>query len=69
MKEKCFFTNIDYDNPYKIWMENLADWTLIERSHDDLINMVNKSIGSDSYTSLRIKKDQTGLTHLTYVTK
>jgi hypothetical protein len=43
-------------------MEYLSDWTLIERSADDLINLISKSEWPDN--SFTIKKDSTNLTHL-----
>ena len=34
---RILFTNIGRGNPFRVWLEYLADWRLIERSEDDLI--------------------------------
>jgi extracellular factor (EF) 3-hydroxypalmitic acid methyl ester biosynthesis protein len=34
------FTNISNDNPYRTWIENLANWKLIHRSEADIRNIV-----------------------------
>ena len=34
-----FFTNIAAHNPYRFWMEYLADWSLIERTEGDIIRL------------------------------
>lgn len=33
------FTNIAAGNPYRVWIEYLADWKLIERSEDDIVGL------------------------------
>jgi SAM-dependent methyltransferase len=33
---KILFTNIAHRNPYRVWMEYIASWPLIERSEEDL---------------------------------
>ena len=33
---RIVFTNIAVDNPYRVWIEYMADWKLIERSESDL---------------------------------
>jgi hypothetical protein len=36
---RIVFTNIATGNPYRVWIEYLADWKLIERSEDDIIGL------------------------------
>ncbi len=59
---KVFFTNIDKRNRYRVFMEYISNWSLIERSESELDELIN-SAGwpEDSY---KITKDKTGLTHL-----
>jgi extracellular factor (EF) 3-hydroxypalmitic acid methyl ester biosynthesis protein len=59
---KLFFTNIGKNNPYRVFMEYLADWILIERSENDLIDLINAANWPKS--TYKITKDKTGLTHL-----
>lgn len=59
---KIFFTNIDKNNPYRIYMEYLADWTLIERTESELKNLIVSADWPEN--SFTIKKDTTNLTHL-----
>ena len=33
------FTNIARGNPFRVWLEYLADWRLIERTEDDIVNL------------------------------
>jgi len=64
---KIFFTNIDKNNPYRVFMEYTSDWILIERSEDDLISLiVNAGWPMESY---QIIKDETGLTHMVELNK
>ncbi len=59
---KVFFTNIDKNNRYRIFMEYLSDWSLIERSESELDELIaNAEWPDDSY---KITRDKTGLTHL-----
>jgi SAM-dependent methyltransferase len=62
-----FFTNIKKGNPYKVWQEYLADWKLIYRSEDDLVNLL--TIAGFSNNAFKIEKDETGLTFLATVKK
>lgn len=62
-----FFTNIANDNPYRLWMEYLADWSLIERSDDDIERLCrNASVDDDAVSVIR---DATNLTLITKVVK
>ncbi len=62
-KEGIFgFTNIASPNPYRYIMEYIMNWTLIERSEDE-IKKICTFDGSDG-SLVRIRRDLTGLTHL-----
>ena len=53
------FTNINQMNPYRPWIEYLANWELIERSASDIHTIVkNAGIPEDS---IRHETDQTGM--------
>ncbi|MBR0844740.1 class I SAM-dependent methyltransferase [Bradyrhizobium liaoningense] len=56
------FTNIASGNPFRVWMEAIADWKLIHRSAPDL-RRITAAAGFDTL-DLSIQRDQTGLTHL-----
>lgn len=56
------FTNIADENPFRVWMETIAEWRLIHRSEDDIRRIVEAS-GFDRH-GLHISRDGTGLTHL-----
>ena len=62
-----FFTNIRAKNPYRLHMEYLSDWVLIERSADDLLDLMEQA-GCDMNKAM-IKKDETGLSLLAYAHK
>jgi extracellular factor (EF) 3-hydroxypalmitic acid methyl ester biosynthesis protein len=62
-----FFTNIAFGNPYRPWMEHLANWSVIERSEADLKELINTS--TDAPIQIDISLESTGLTHLVHVTK
>lgn len=57
-----FFTNIKQGNPFRIYMEYLSDWILIERS-DSAIRDLLKQSGCDNFHS-SILTDETNLTYL-----
>jgi hypothetical protein len=48
---KIFFTNIDKNNPYRVFMEYTSDWILIERSEDDLISLIVNADWPDEVVS------------------
>lgn len=56
------FTNIAEQNPFRVWMEAIADWRLIHRSEADIRRIV-EAAGFD-LRGLQIQRDGTGLTHL-----
>jgi len=60
-----FFTNIKKGNPYKVWQEYLANWKLIYRAEDEIVNLLTAAgFRADSF---KIEKDETGLTFLVTV--
>jgi len=62
-----FFTNIKKGNPYKVWQEYLANWKLIYRAEDEIVNLLTAAgFRADSF---KIEKDETGLTFLVTVNR
>jgi len=61
-KGKLFFTNIAEGNPYRVCMEYLASWILIERSHAAIEELLQKSKATD--LPYDIRKEEAGLTWL-----
>ena len=57
------FTNIAAGNPYRVWMEYLANWTLIERSVSDIHRLVRDS-GLEGKMQTSLSMDGTELTYL-----
>ena len=51
------FTNIATGNPFRVWLEYLATWTLIERSEDD----VRRLCASAGFHAPRVEREATGL--------
>lgn len=64
---RFFFTNVTRGNPYRPWMEHLADWSLIERSEADVRELVAGS--TDAPLRVDVSRDSTGLAHLVHVAK
>ena len=62
------FTNIARGNPYRVWMEYLGDWKLLERSEADITTLIGET-DLETSTQLDISRDQTGLTHLVELTR
>jgi len=58
---RVFFTNIATGNPYRIFMEYLADWMLIERTEEDIMRLIEEAGTTSPY---EIGKDSTGLTFM-----
>jgi extracellular factor (EF) 3-hydroxypalmitic acid methyl ester biosynthesis protein len=56
-----FFTNIASGNPYRISMEYLSDWILIERNENDIARIMQSAAVTHSYT---MERDATGLTYM-----
>jgi cyclopropane fatty-acyl-phospholipid synthase-like methyltransferase len=61
-----FFTNAVEGNPFRVWMEYLADWKLNYRSEDDITRILSDAGFTDN--KIEIKKDETGLTFFVNVT-
>jgi extracellular factor (EF) 3-hydroxypalmitic acid methyl ester biosynthesis protein len=61
-KGKLFFTNIAEGNPYRVCMEYLANWILIERSNTAIEELIQKSKAADLPCDIR--KEEAGLTWL-----
>lgn len=38
---RLLFSNLARGNPFRTWLEYLADWTLIERDHDDILRLLH----------------------------
>jgi extracellular factor (EF) 3-hydroxypalmitic acid methyl ester biosynthesis protein len=61
------FTNINIGNPFKCWMEFIADWTLIERSEADCLQVCTEA--GIPHDCVRVFKESTGLTLITEISK
>jgi extracellular factor (EF) 3-hydroxypalmitic acid methyl ester biosynthesis protein len=60
------FTNIATGNPFRVWLENLADWRLIERSEADIHRLCNDAgVGPH----VHLERDSTGLAILVTIRK
>jgi len=57
---RLFFANAVKGNPFRVWMEYLADWKLNYRSEEDLRSLLTAA--GFSSNAISIKKDETGLT-------
>ncbi len=60
-----FFTNISIGNPFRPWIEYLANWNLIERSESEVRELL--SCAGVKEERVTIERDRTGLTILTTV--
>jgi ubiquinone/menaquinone biosynthesis C-methylase UbiE len=61
---RLVFTNIATGNPFRVWLEYLANWTLIERSEDDL----RRLCAGAGLAPPRIEREATGLALLATAT-
>lgn len=59
---RFFFTNVAPSNPFRPWLDCIADWPLIERSRDQLRTLVLEAGGGDG--DLTLVRDPTGLVEL-----
>ena len=59
---RFFFTNLGRQNAYRVWMESMADWRLIERSETDLRRLVASACGPAAICCT--EPEATGLTWL-----
>jgi extracellular factor (EF) 3-hydroxypalmitic acid methyl ester biosynthesis protein len=57
---RVFFTNIADGNPFRVWIEYLADWRLIHRSAHD-VSRLCVAAGFDP-ADVTVSREQTGLT-------
>jgi extracellular factor (EF) 3-hydroxypalmitic acid methyl ester biosynthesis protein len=57
---RFFFTNIASGNPFRHWIEYLADWTLIERSEAQLTRLIQLSAG-DAACAFELARDASHL--------
>ena len=64
---RMLFTNICAGNPYRVWMEYLADWQLRERSEDDLRSLARSAGIAESQCELAT--DGTGLALIARIRK
>jgi SAM-dependent methyltransferase len=62
---RLFLTNIAKGNPFRVQMEYLGDWVLIERSEEELEQLIRKSFGESSLVDF--ERDYTGLAILATV--
>ena len=62
-----FFTNIARGNPFRLWIEYMADWRLIERSEDEMLALVAAGCGES--TALSLRRDGSGLAWLLSVAR
>lgn len=61
---RFYFTNIG-QNPYRVWMEYMANWRLIERSDAELNQLVTSACGPNAAFSA--EREPTGLSWLVSV--
>jgi extracellular factor (EF) 3-hydroxypalmitic acid methyl ester biosynthesis protein len=59
---RLFLTNIARGNPFRLWIEYMADWRLIERSADDMRALLAAACDGNAAASLR--RDGSGLAWL-----
>jgi cyclopropane fatty-acyl-phospholipid synthase-like methyltransferase len=58
---RLFFANAIEENPFRVWMEYLADWRLNYRSEDHIsVLMTDAGFNREA---IEIRKDETGLTY------
>ena len=63
---RLFFTNIACHNPYRLWIEYMGDWRLIERSREDMLALV--AAGCE-HASVTLERDGSGLAWLAAVAR
>ena len=65
---KIIFTNIAQGNPYRVYMDYLVSWEVIERTENDINSMIEQAIGMSNCV-YKIERDLTTLAHLVRVLK
>lgn len=63
---RFFFTNIGSGNPFRHWIEYLADWTLIERSEAQIARLIQES-PSEAACAFELARDASNLSILATV--
>lgn len=63
---RLVFTNLAKGNPFRVWLEYVADWPLLERSEEDLLNLAE---GAGLRPSMTLARDATGLAILASVSR
>ena len=63
---RIVFTNLATGNPFRVWLEYIADWPLLERSEADLMQLAR---GARLESSLTLKRDATGLAILASIAR
>jgi hypothetical protein len=63
---RIVFTNLATGNPFRVWLEYIADWPLLERSEADLLALAER-VGLAA--SMTLKRDATGLAILASISK
>jgi SAM-dependent methyltransferase len=61
---RLFFTNIAIGNPYRPWLEYCGEWSLIERTEEQVRALVDNEDGG---LDVQVERDVTGLTLLVTV--
>lgn len=61
---RLVFTNLAKGNPFRVWLEYIADWPLLERSETDLLTLAE---GAGLGGSMTLTRDATGLAILATV--
>ncbi len=60
---RFFFTNISAGNPFRHWIEYIADWMLIERSESDVARLIQES-AKDVTCDFELARDASNLSIL-----
>jgi hypothetical protein len=63
---RLVFTNLAKGNPFRVWLEYIADWPLLERSEADLLALAE---GAGLGGSMTLTRDATGLAILASVSR
>lgn len=64
---RMFLTNIAHPNPYRVWIEHLADWRLIERSSEELLALA--AAAGDAGITCELVRESSGLTWMMRIDK
>ena len=62
---KLFFTNLATENPFRLWMRCVVNWTVIERTEQDLVELVSSARTSN--VAVQVGRDPTTLALLAEV--